>query len=56
MTDFFISTGISQGRIEIDTMTDSSLANEGVDDSAWQDVDGVPEYRIGSKDQLSITF
>ena len=113
MTDFFISKGISQERIEIDTRIDSNLANEGGDDSAWQegrridialnygksldntqedktkfdanpesdeagkyaypfvekgdlipvkeykawrDVDGIPEYRIGSKDQLSITF
>ncbi|MFQ5454141.1 MAG: FG-GAP-like repeat-containing protein, partial [Candidatus Zixiibacteriota bacterium] len=113
VTDFFISKGISQERIEIDTRIDSNLANEGEDGGAWQDgrridialnygkspdniqedkttfdtnpesdktgkyaypfvekgdlipvkeykawreVDGIPEYRIGSKDQLSITF
>ena len=113
VTDFFISKGISQERIEIDTRIDSNLANEGGDGSAWQEgrridialnygksldnkqedntkfdvnpesdetgkyaypfvekgdlipvteykawreVDGIPEYRIGPKDQLSITF
>jgi len=102
VTDFFISKGISQERIEIDTRIDSNLANEGGGGSewqegrgidialnygkslgnnledktkfnanpfaekgdlipgkgykAWREVGGIPEYRIGPKDQLSITF
>ena len=102
VTDFFISKGISQERIEIDTRIDSNLANEGGDGSewqegrgidialncgkslgnnledktkfnadpfaekgdlipvkgykAWREVGSIPEYRIGPKDQLSITF
>jgi polysaccharide export outer membrane protein len=104
VTDFFLSSGISQERIEIDTLVDSKVESEGGDEKAWQDdrridiavnygksldskqegadkegiyaypfvekgdlipvteykvwreVNGVPEYRIGPKDKLLITF
>ena len=112
VTDFFISRGITQERIEIDTLVDSKIEEEGEDEKAWQenrridiavnygksldgkqedrkeiddtpeadkegvyaypfvekgdlipvkeykvwrDVNGIPEYRIGPKDKLSIT-
>ncbi len=113
VTDFFISRGVSQERIEFDTRTVPDPVNGSGDDSGWQEgrrvdialnygksldnkqedkaqygnnsrldkmekyafpfvekgdlipvteykawreIDGVPEYRIGPKDQLSITF
>ena len=113
VTDFFLSNGISQERIEIDTLVDSMEEGEGGDEKAWQEnrridiavnygksldskqeggekidaipeadkegiyaypfvekgdlipikeykvwreVNGVPEYRIGPKDKLLITF
>ncbi|MCP4976558.1 MAG: OmpA family protein [Maribacter sp.] len=109
VTDFFISKGISQERIEVNTRIDSNLANDSVwqegrsidialnygksmnnkqedktefdanskseeaeeyaypflekgdlipvkEYKAWREVRGVPEYRIGPKDQLLIKF
>ena len=113
VTDFFISRGITQERIEIDTLVDSKIEEEGEDEKAWQEnrridiavnygkspdskqeditqiddtpetdkegiyaypfvekgdlipvkeykawrlVNDIPEYRIGPKDKLSITF
>jgi protein involved in polysaccharide export with SLBB domain/outer membrane protein OmpA-like peptidoglycan-associated protein len=37
VTDFFISRGISQERIEIDTRVDSKVDNESGDKKAWQE-------------------
>ena len=113
VTDFFLSRGISQERVEIDTLADSRDEGKGGEEKAWQEnrridiainygksldskqdggekidaipeadkegiyaypfvekgdlipvkeykvwrnVNGIPEYRIGPKDKLLITF